>query len=74
MAKAHTLVSIFDDSAKEFSDRTAIKSEITGEQWIYEQSRENSLRVSNTLWQKGVGKGDRVVIISDNNPNFVFGD
>jgi len=74
MTKAHTLVSIVDNSIENFGDRIAVKSEITGESWTYYQLREKSLSVANALVKSGVKRGDYVAIISDNKPEFVFGD
>jgi len=72
--KKGTLTSILDDSVERFGKRTAVKSQITGENWTYEELREQAFRVCHALYEHGVGKGDRVVIISDNTPAFVAGD
>ena len=74
MKKAETLVSLVDNSAEKFPKRIAITSEITGEQYTYPQLRENSLRISNALLQRGIGKGDYIAVISDNIPEFIFAD
>jgi len=71
---SETLVSLLDNAVEKYGVRIAIKSQITGESWTYSQLRQQALRVSKTLWQKGVGKGDYVAIISDNTPAFLAAD
>ena len=67
-----TLVGLLDYSVETYGDRTAIKSQITGEQWTYKELRECAYRVSGSLLEKKVEKGDRIVLISENTPEFVF--
>lgn len=74
MKKGSTLTAILDNAVEKFSDRVAIKNQLTGEKWTYPELRENAFKVSNALLKCRVGKGNYVAIISDNTPNFVFGD
>ncbi len=67
-----TLVNLFDEAVAKYSKRVAVKSEITGESWTYEQTRVNAYRVSGSLLEHKIGKGDYVFLISDNTPDFVF--
>ncbi len=69
-----TLVGLLDNAVEKYRGRIAIKSQVTGEKWTYEQLRENSRRVAGTLLGQGVHKGDRIAIISNNNPGFVAAD
>jgi long-chain acyl-CoA synthetase len=69
-----TLVSLLDRAVEKFPGRVAVKSKLGGENWTYEQFKDEALKVSGALSKHGVGKGDRVAIISDNTPAFAAGD
>ncbi len=71
-----TIPRLFHAQVKLFGDRIAIREKVLGIwqeiSWI--QYRENVLAVGMGLLELGVGKGDRISIISENNPEWLYCD
>jgi feruloyl-CoA synthase len=44
----------------------------SGQSWSYLETRQQAERVAALLQMKGIGKGDKVAIMSQNTPSFVF--
>ena len=67
-----TLGSLLFESAKEWGDSLALA--IYGRDngnWTYQELWNNSTQVASYLTRSGVSKGDRVIIWSDNRPEWV---
>ena len=71
---AKTLVSLLDHAVDNYSGRTAVKSQISGIEWTYKDLQINAHRVSGVLTRLGVEKGNKVIIVSDNTPEFIAAD
>ncbi len=69
-----TLIDQIDRAVDEYNDRIAVRSILTGEQYTFSQLRQNAWRVSASLSEQGIIKGDRVAVLTDNDPNFLFAD
>ena len=66
------LLDLFDTSVKRFSTRVALKIERNGkkEQYTYEDVRELTLRAAGFLAEKGIKHNDRVILFSQNMPEW----
>ncbi len=74
-----TLVGLFDYSVEQHKDRIAVRRQIPGmaksdRGWTFDELRERSYGVANRLVGMGVKKGDRVMIVTDNEPRFTAAD
>jgi long-chain acyl-CoA synthetase len=69
-----TLIDLIDEAVEKYSDRIAVRSILTGEEYTFDQVRQNAWKVSASLTESGITKGDRVAIFTDNDPNFLFAD
>jgi len=67
--KESHLVSLIDSSLERYGERTAIESQITGEKWTYNKLKDKLLRVSGSLSELGVKKGDKVMSILTDGPS-----
>lgn len=73
--RAHTykdLLDLFDTATKRFGTRTAMKIERNGrkEQYTFEDIRELTLRAAGFLAKNGIKPGDRVILFSNNMPEW----
>jgi len=73
--RSHTykdLLDLFDTSTKRFPTRVAMRIERNGrkEQYTFEDVRELTLRAAGFLAEKGVKQGDRVILFSNNMPEW----
>jgi long-chain acyl-CoA synthetase len=66
-----TLVSLAKKSRDNFSSRIAIRSQLSGINWSYDQLYENAGKVSGSLRNQGIGEGDLVSIVCENDGYFV---
>jgi long-chain acyl-CoA synthetase len=66
------LVDLFDTSTKRFPTRVAMRIERNGrkEQYTFEDVRELTLRAAGFLASKGIKQGDRVILFSNNMPEW----
>ena len=66
------LLDLFDTSVKRFSTRVALKIERGGkkEQYTYEDVKELTLRAAGFLASKGIKQNDRVILFSNNMPEW----
>jgi long-chain acyl-CoA synthetase len=66
------LVDLFDTSTKRFPTRVALRIERNGrkEQYTFEDVRELTLRAAGFLASKGIKQGDRVILFSNNMPEW----
>src|SRR6185436_16980405 len=66
------LLDLFDTSVKRFSTRVAMRIERDGrkEQYTYEDVRELTLRAAGFFAKKGIQAGDRVILFSNNMPEW----
>jgi long-chain acyl-CoA synthetase len=66
------LLDLFDTSTKRFATRTAMRIERNGrkEQYTFEDVRELTLRAASFLASKGIKPGDRVILFSNNMPEW----
>ena len=66
------LLDLFDTSTKRFSTRIAMRIERNGrkEQYTFEDVRELTLRAAGFLASKGIKQGDRVILFSNNMPEW----
>jgi long-chain acyl-CoA synthetase len=66
------LLDLFDTSVKRFPTRVAMRIERDGrkEQYTYEDVRELTLRAAGFFAQKGIQGGDRVILFSNNMPEW----
>jgi len=79
MGIGNTLVDLLDDSVRKYGEDIAIRRQIPGEPRsdkgrTYRELQERAFRVSNYLLSRGVDKGDRVMLITNNLPEFVEAD
>ncbi|MGD9587446.1 MAG: AMP-binding protein [Pyrinomonadaceae bacterium] len=73
--RSHTykdLLDLFDTATKRFATRTAMRIERNGkkEQYTYEDIRELTLRAAGFLAKNGIKPGDRVILFSNNMPEW----
>jgi len=73
--RSHTykdLLDLFDTSTKRFPTRVAMRIERNGrkEQYTYEDVRELTLRAAGFLAKNGIAAGDRVILFSNNMPEW----
>ena len=73
--RSHTykdLLDLFDTSTKRFPTRVAMRIERNGrkEQYTFEDVRELTLRAAGFLAEKGLKQGDRVILFSNNMPEW----
>ncbi|MGB7070690.1 MAG: AMP-binding protein, partial [Pyrinomonadaceae bacterium] len=73
--RSHTyrdLLDLFDTSTKRFATRIAMRIERNGrkEQYTFEDVRELTLRTAGFLASKGIKQGDRVILFSNNMPEW----
>jgi long-chain acyl-CoA synthetase len=73
--RSHTykdLLDLFDTSTKRFPTRVAMRIERNGrkEQYTFEDVRELTLRAAGFLAHKGIKQGDRVILFSNNMPEW----
>jgi long-chain acyl-CoA synthetase len=73
--RSHTykdLLDLFDTSVKRFPTRVAMRIERNGrkEQYTFEDVRELALRAAGFLADKGIKQGDRVILFSNNMPEW----
>ena len=66
------LLDLFDTSTKRFPTRVAMRIERNGrkEQYTFEDVRELTLRAAGFLAEKGIQHGDRVILFSNNMPEW----
>jgi long-chain acyl-CoA synthetase len=66
------LLDLFDTSVKRFSTRIALKIERGGkkEQYTYEDVKELTYRAAGFLAENGIKQGDRVILFSNNMPEW----
>jgi long-chain acyl-CoA synthetase len=66
------LLDLFDTSTKRFSTRVAMRIERNGrkEQYTFEDVRELTLRAAGFLAEKGIKQNDRVILFSNNMPEW----
>jgi long-chain acyl-CoA synthetase len=66
------LLDLFDTSVKRFATRVAMRIERDGrkEQYTYEDVRELTMRAAGFLAQKGIQAGSRVILFSNNMPEW----
>ena len=66
------LLDLFDTSTKRFPTRVAMRIERNGrkEQYTYEDVRELTLRAAGFLASNGIEQGDRVILFSNNMPEW----
>src|SRR5215204_6471235 len=66
------LLDLFDTSTKRFPTRVAMRIERNGrkEQYTFEDVRELTLRAAGFLAEKGLKQGDRVILFSNNMPEW----
>ncbi|MGH7783567.1 MAG: AMP-dependent synthetase/ligase, partial [Candidatus Binatia bacterium] len=66
------LLDLFDTSVKRFPTRVAMRIERNGrkEQYTFEDVRELTLRVAGFLAEKGIQYGDRIMLFSNNMPEW----
>lgn len=66
------LLDLFDTSVKRFPTRVAMRIERDGrkEQYTYEDVNELTLRAAGFLAKKGIGQGSRVILFSNNMPEW----
>jgi long-chain acyl-CoA synthetase len=66
------LLDLFDTSVKRFPTRVAMRIERNGrkEQYTYEDVRELTLRAAGFLAKNGIGQNDRVILFSNNMPEW----
>ena len=66
------LLDLFDTSVKRFSTRIALKIERNGkkEQYTYEDVKELTYRAAGFLAENGIKSGDRVILFSNNMPEW----
>ncbi|MEP6850793.1 MAG: AMP-binding protein [Acidobacteriota bacterium] len=66
------LLDLFDTSVKRFPTRVAMRIERNGrkEQYTFEDVRELTLRVAGFLAEKGIKHGDRIILFSNNMPEW----
>ena len=67
-----TIVDLIKTQASRIPDRVALQmaSEDAWEQYTYAETYRLSRQVAWQLWQSGLGKGDRVVLVSENQPGW----
>ncbi|MGD9561435.1 MAG: AMP-binding protein [Pyrinomonadaceae bacterium] len=73
--RSHTykdLLDLFDTATKRFATRTAMRIERNGrkEQYTFEDVRELTLRAAGFLAKNGIKPGDRVILFSNNMPEW----
>ncbi len=73
--RSHTykdLLDLFDTATKRFATRTAMRIERNGrkEQYTYEDIRELTFRAAGFLAKNGIKAGDRVILFSNNMPEW----
>ncbi len=73
--RSHTykdLLDLFDTATKRFATRVAMRIERNGrkEQYTFEDVRELTLRAAGFLAEKGIKQGDRVILLSNNMPEW----
>ncbi|MGA8833005.1 MAG: AMP-binding protein [Desulfomonilaceae bacterium] len=64
------ITQILDINSRKFGSRDCLRA--GGRSWSYLETRNQAERVAAFLQMKGVGKGDKVAIMSQNTPSFVF--
>ncbi|MGP8282533.1 MAG: class I adenylate-forming enzyme family protein [Desulfomonilaceae bacterium] len=64
------ITQILDINSGKFGSRDCLRA--GGRSWSYLETRNQAERVAAFLQMKGVGKGDKVAIMSQNTPSFVF--
>ncbi|HBE81417.1 MAG TPA: hypothetical protein DDW24_01380, partial [Blastocatellia bacterium] len=66
------LLDLFDTSVKRFPTRVAMRIERNGrrEQYTYDDVRELTMRAAGFLADKGIKPGDRVILFSNNMPEW----
>jgi long-chain acyl-CoA synthetase len=66
------LLDLFDTSTKRFATRVAMRIERNGrkEQYTFEDVRELTLRAAGFFAANGIGQGDRVILFSNNMPEW----
>jgi len=69
-----TLVEVLDEAAEKHGHRIAVKSMLDPREYSFRDVRANARSVRSALAQSGVQKGDRVVVVTDNCPEFLFAD
>ncbi|MHB8203244.1 MAG: class I adenylate-forming enzyme family protein [Desulfomonilaceae bacterium] len=64
------ITQILDINSRKFGSRDCLRA--GGRSWSYLETRNQAERVAAFLQMKGIGKGDKVAIMSQNTPSFVF--
>ncbi|MDA8407929.1 MAG: AMP-binding protein [Deltaproteobacteria bacterium] len=64
------ITQILDMNSRKFGSRDCLKA--GGVSWSYRETRKQAERVAALLQMKGMVKGDKVAIMSQNTPSFVF--
>ena len=69
MVASYTVSDLFQRAFRIFADRTAVTSEDGS--WTYGELGERSARLAGELQRRGLGRGDRVAILSETRPEYV---
>lgn len=64
------ITQVLDINSKKFGSQDCLRA--GGRSWSYLEMREQAERVAGVLQNMGIGKGDKVAIMSQNTPTFVF--
>ncbi len=64
------ITQILDINSRKFGSQDCLRA--GGRSWSYLETRNQAERVAALLQMKGMGKGDKVAIMSQNTPSFVF--
>ncbi|MCX5872969.1 MAG: AMP-binding protein [Deltaproteobacteria bacterium] len=64
------ITQVLDINSKKFGSQDCLRA--GGRSWSYLETREQAERVAAVLQNMGIGKGDKVAIMSQNTPAFVF--
>lgn len=64
------LAGMVDMNARKFGDKACLRYD--GKSFSFKEVKENAERTAAILQSRGIGKGDRIAIMSQNTPAFVF--
>lgn len=75
--EGRTVATLFASTAAELADETALRWQITTDawdEWTWAQYAERACRFAAALAQLGIGRGDRIVLMLRNRPEFHVAD